>query len=94
MRVNCSPCIIQIGEAFGVRAFGTALVVFLILRVFGTTDAMELTPIITAMAKWTTKSVPSYRTPKAAPILNNAYASINLTGRVTGRVTLKIYWER
>ncbi len=61
--------LLEMATAFGVRVLGTALVVIL-----DSTDFRDKgpewapSPIIAAGSKWTTKAVPSTRTPKAPPI--------------------------
>jgi len=55
--------------AFGVRALGTALVVICgFYRLQGEETLVGFLSIIARVSKWTTKAVPSARTPKAPPI--------------------------
>ncbi|HEX5084283.1 MAG TPA: hypothetical protein VFY40_19740 [Blastocatellia bacterium] len=54
--------------AFGVRAFGTALVVILDPTDFGDERPGGFSLIIVEKSKLTTKAVPNARTPKAPPL--------------------------
>jgi hypothetical protein len=55
--------------AFGVRAFGTALVVIYgFYSLPGKETRVGLLSIVAKVSNWTTKAVPNARTPKAPPI--------------------------
>src|SRR5262245_16298582 len=59
----------EMAPALGVRLLGTALVVISgFYRFPRQRTEWVSSPIIAAGSKWTTKSVPSHRTPKAPPI--------------------------
>jgi len=59
----------EMAAAFGVRLLGIALVVICgFYRLPGQETRAGFLTIIARVSKWTTKAVPSNRTPKAPPI--------------------------